>query len=637
MSGIAGIYNLDGRPVDSAVLSGMARAMAHRGPDGAGQYADGPVGLCQRMLHTTPESIRETQPLLDETRALCLVFDGRIDNREELRTALEGKGATLRDDTDAELVLRAYDYWGEECPKKLLGDFAFAVWDRRKRNLFCARDPLGMKPFYYHCDGRTFLFASEMQPLFEEPALHRKPNLILIGLFLCGRFDEREETLYQGVYRLLPAHTLTIRQGSLRSAQYWDVNPQHTIRYRTDAEYAEHFLSLFQEAVRCRLRSHGPVAALLSGGLDSSSIVCTAQKLYNDRLAPHTGFETFSNVFDELPCDERSYIEEVRRQWDIKTNFFPYERDPSCVRLNQTARYPDVLFETTLFMLAPLFDMMRHRGVKVVLDGIGGDELLAAGFGHLTDLLRQGHLRELGGQVRCDARNYRISPASLSMKYCLKPSVPRPLKAAIKGLIRPFRRTSFSLVPPEFLKRTGLEQRLRSTPCLTRFGTCSQQEIYNGLYFGWNPIVSAEKSSLYTARFSLETRRPFFDRRLVDFLLAIPGRQRWRGDQPKLVLREAMDGILPEAIRRRKTKAEFSSPIDLELRDRQANEVEKLFDGSALVSLGVIDRDRLLQLFQRYRQRSKEYLTANVELIVSLELWCRSVLRAPSDAKEKVA
>src|SRR5689334_5278426 len=120
MSGIAGIYNVDGRPVDTAVLTGMAQAMAHRGPDGVGQYTDGPVGLCHRMLHTTPESIREKQPLLDDTKALCLVFDGRLDNREELQTALKAKGATLRNDTDAELVLRAYEYWGSECPKKLL-------------------------------------------------------------------------------------------------------------------------------------------------------------------------------------------------------------------------------------------------------------------------------------------------------------------------------------------------------------------------------------------------------------------------------------------------------------------------------------------------------------------------------------
>lgn len=160
MSGITGIYHLDGRPVDPALLRRMTDIIGHRGPDGAGYWLDGPVGLGHRMLHPTPESLRETQPLLDETGNLCLTLDGRVDNREELRTALEDKGTKLRTDTDAELVLQAYECWGEECPKKIIGDFVFVIWDGRMRQLFCARDPLGVKPFYYYTDGRTFLYGS---------------------------------------------------------------------------------------------------------------------------------------------------------------------------------------------------------------------------------------------------------------------------------------------------------------------------------------------------------------------------------------------------------------------------------------------------------------------------------------------
>jgi len=186
VSGIAGIFNLDGRPVDPALLTRMTDVIAHRGPDGAGQWIDGSVGLGHRMLHTTPESLYEKQPLIDETGNLCLVLDGRVDNREELRTALEAKGAKLRTDTDAEMVLHAYECWGEESPKKIIGDFAFAIWDKRDRLLFCARDPLGMKPFHYYTDGRTFLCGSELRQLFEDVTVQREPNEGMVGEYLVS-------------------------------------------------------------------------------------------------------------------------------------------------------------------------------------------------------------------------------------------------------------------------------------------------------------------------------------------------------------------------------------------------------------------------------------------------------------------
>ena len=178
MSGIAGIFNLDGRPVDRELLGRMTDVIAYRGPDRGGIWSDGPVGLGHRMLCTTPESLRETQPLRDERADLCLVLDGRVDNRDELRGALLARGARPRDDTDAELVLRAYEVWGEECPKHIIGDFAFAVWDGRRRQLFCARDAIGVRPFFYHLNGQTFMFGTEVRQFFEDPTVRRRPNEI---------------------------------------------------------------------------------------------------------------------------------------------------------------------------------------------------------------------------------------------------------------------------------------------------------------------------------------------------------------------------------------------------------------------------------------------------------------------------
>ena len=185
MSGIVGIYNLDGAPVERTLLERMTNAISHRGPDGIRHYVDGPVGLGHCMLQTTPESIYERQPLTDDSGALCLTMDGRVDNREELMALLRAEGIWLRDDTDAEIVLKAYERWGTECPGRIIGDFSFAIWDKRQRQLFCARDATGNKPFVYHCNGHRLLFSSELHALFEDSTTPRQPNEGMIGEYLA--------------------------------------------------------------------------------------------------------------------------------------------------------------------------------------------------------------------------------------------------------------------------------------------------------------------------------------------------------------------------------------------------------------------------------------------------------------------
>ena len=246
---------------------------------------------------------------------LCLTLDGRVDNRDALRSAIEARRFPLRSDTDAELVLRAYQCWGEQCPQYIIGDFAFVVWDGRKQRLFCARDILGMKPFYFYTNARLFLWGSELRVLFEEPAVPREPNEGMVGEYLANRISSKEETLFRGIMRLPPAHSLIVRPNLLSKVRYWDLEPQRSIRYKTDQEYCEHFLAIFREAVRCRLRSNGGVGAALSGGVDSSSVVCMAQWLYQNSMVVNTSFETFSLVFPGQHCDESEYIQEVVEQW----------------------------------------------------------------------------------------------------------------------------------------------------------------------------------------------------------------------------------------------------------------------------------------------------------------------------------
>jgi asparagine synthase (glutamine-hydrolysing) len=328
MSGIAGIYSADGRPADLNILDRMTDVMSARGPDGEGHWNGVGVALGHRMLRATPESRREAQPLCDDAGGLSLTLDGRLDNRDELIALLEAEG--LRDQTDAELILRAYQKWGEQCPKKLLGDFAFAISDKRRQQLFCARDHLGLRPFYYHSDGSRVIFASEIQALFEDRTVVRRPNLISLGCHLMDLSTAPRDTLYEGVYRLPAGHSMVVNREGLRESRYWDIDPANEIRYRADADYYEHFLALFQRAESCRLRTTGAVAILLSGGLDSGAVFCTARQLLREGLTDAKRLETFSITFEGFPAsDERDYIAKVLAGPNASANFVSFQEGAS--------------------------------------------------------------------------------------------------------------------------------------------------------------------------------------------------------------------------------------------------------------------------------------------------------------------
>ncbi len=612
----------------------MGEVLARRGPDGFGEWVGDSAALGHRMLYATPESLKEKQPLSDESGEIYLTLDARLDNREELRSLLTPAGYVLRDDTDAEIVLRAYQNWGEDCPARLLGDFAFSIWDRRKRQLFCARDALGLKPFFYHFDGHTFLFASEMQALFRYNGLSRKPNLGLIGLYIAEYFLEREETLYEGILSLPAAHSLIVREGRLEKRQYWDVDPEHSIRYRTDAEYAEHFQELLTDAVRCRLRSNGPVMSSLSGGLDSSTIVCVAHKLIQEGKTPNRGFETFSNVFPGLPCDESDWIEEVIRYTGIKSTLIPYREDSPALALEHTAEYIDAFYEPMTYDAAPFYSEFRGRGITSVLDGIGGDELFTTGLWDLTDLFRGARWLTLWIRLRIAAKMFSEPPSGLFFDFCVRPLVPKPIKTLLRSMVKRRHHPNEELFPPEFLSSHGIYDRIQRGVRVPKFPTVTQQKIYENFFYSWNPLVALHTTELFTSRFSAEMRRPFMDRRLLGFTLAIPHDQRVRGVWTKTLLRQAMAGILPDRILRRPEKTEYSAAMDLQLRGAQAEKVRCLFQDPMLAAIGVVDRNQVRCLLGRYQSGLQEYATGIVELLVNLELWLRAALAQPVRREE---
>src|SRR5215204_4078556 len=313
MSGIAGVFYLDGRALDSRMLGRMLDSIAHRGPDGAGAWSERGVGLGHLAFHTTPESISEKLPFVEGGGDFVLIADARIDNRDELLAAVGLDRLSGRSVGDGELILAAYKMWGERCPERLLGDFAFAIFDKRKQTLFCARDHMGLKPFYYYLSGRVFVFASEIKALLCVPEVPRRLNEVMVADHLVGNSQDKISTFYRDILRLPPAHSITTGVEETKIREYWALDPSLELRLSSNGEYAEAFRDVFERAVGCRLRAAFPVGSDLSGGLDSSSVTCVARELL--RRERKEILHTFSSVPELVTeSDESVYIDAVLSQ-----------------------------------------------------------------------------------------------------------------------------------------------------------------------------------------------------------------------------------------------------------------------------------------------------------------------------------
>ncbi len=552
MSGITGLYNLDGRPATDPILRRMTAAVAHRGPDGIRHWLAGPIGLAHLLLQTTPESAHEKQPLTNEDSALCLILDGRIDNRSELRCVLESKGSPPRDDTDAELVLRAYQCWGEDCPNRLLGDFAFAVWDARKSQLFCARDYVGVTPFYYHRSASLFAFASEIRALLALDAVPRRLNESRVADFLVEELDREDEasTFYQDVQRLPAGHSLTIAPGRFSLRDYWDLKAPPVLKLGSIREYGEAFREIFVDAVRCRLRSTHPVGSTLSGGIDSSSVVCTVRELLSAELKQP--LHTISLVdAAESKCGETPYIREVLRGGRLTPHIV---RSDQVSPLTEQMSDSDEPFEIfTYFTNWFGFDAARKAGVRVLLDGISGDHIIPP-YTYLATLVRSRQWNTLAQELAFGSIEFGESRWSILRTHGLAPMLP-----SLFELWRRLRRRrpypEGSCIDPEFALRTGIPERWELK---RRKLWAASRDI--GTLHSWSFTCGVlpfffEHSGRLAATLGVEARHPFSDRRVIDFFLSLPLHTKTYSPLPKRVIREGMRGILPEMVCSRTTLA----------------------------------------------------------------------------------
>jgi asparagine synthase (glutamine-hydrolysing) len=496
---------------------------------------------------------------------LAITADARIDNREELMRALN-----LTDDrpreavSDSDLILGAYEKWGERCPERLLGDFAFAVWDGRRGVLFCARDHMGVKPFYYyyHRPGRLFAFGSEIKALLCVEGVPRRLNEVMVANYLLPTLEDKTITFYRDIWRLPPAHSITVGPGSVNIREYWSLDPTREVRLGSNTDYAEAFRELFTDAVRCRTRSAFPVGSHLSGGLDSSSIVCAARGLLEARGEGR--LHTFSAVFPEAPSsDESYYIDSVLTEGTYEPHKVRADLLNPLGDLSRVLWHQDeAVFAPNLFIFRSLFECARDQGVRVLLDGDDGDVVVSEGAEYLAQLARRARMVTLTREIAGLSKNFDRSYWTLLRRFVIAPLAPEFLKRG-RRLLRKGRRPDESLmagvINPHFAERIGLRERdleLRSSQIRTP--RTPREHHHRKLTAGIHPYM-LEVHDKAGMSYGVEARHPFFDRRLVEFCLAIPPEQKLKAGWNRVIMRRAMAGILPEAVRWRTGVSDVSS------------------------------------------------------------------------------
>ena len=567
MSGIAGIIHFDGKPVDPGQIESMTTAMQTRGPDGITHWCEGNVAMGQCMLRTTPESLEETQPLLNEDGSLVLVMDGRVDNFEELRRNLLGRGARLRNRSDAELVLRAYETWGEDCPRHIIGECVFFVWDKHLQQFFAARDAIGTRHFYYHQGNSWFAFASEINGLLALRQIDERLNEVRLLDYLAVAFDRDDQvgTFYQDILRLPAGHAMTASEQGVRTWRYWDPTTLSAARYASEAECREAFLAQFRQVIACRLRSNGSVGAMLSGGLDSSSIVGMVSKEFRGQLK--SPLKTFSLVQEDLSnCHDWPYIQSM-----LEDKWLDSTVISSASVSNISAGYfasmgsanePFAL--TQGFVDSMVTNAAQQSNCKVVMDGMAGDLLFYSLPASIAYAFQQRKISHLPAIFRA-YKNHQAErlPYAFIGKQVIRLLMPNVSLNLWRSLMQasmnramthdPAPENLLALLRPEVLLNY-LELKQSAREEMGSNVHRPNDQVAHGWKFTTGIISFAhEVNGQQALSKGVEPRSPFSDRRLVEFAVQMPLEAKLSRNCYKNFLRESMAGVLPNKVRFRHT------------------------------------------------------------------------------------
>ncbi len=554
----------------------MVHAVRHRGPDGTAHVIEDAAAFGHAMLHTTPESLNEVLPTTSRNAAFLLTCDARLDNRDELLGGYLDRYPGDSDVSDSTLILWAYEIWGDRCVDRLIGDFAFAVYDKVRNGVFCARDHFGVKPLYYCLTETRFAFASEQKALlvldFADPTINRTR----VDQFIVSCVADDITTFYNGIFRLAPAHTLFVNAETVSLTRYWKLDPLRELPDMSDEEYVKEFLYLFRQSVSCRLRAAKPIGSFLSGGLDSASIACIAA---SELAGSGQRLSTISAVFPDFPeCDETKYIKQIASKLDVDTHLFDCSNVNPLDNLNSlTESHDEPVPSIGMYRAERLLSEASSRGVRIMLDGHDGDTTISHGIGFLSDLADAGKWGLLWSEVKVLSKVFNRPALPTFWTYFesvwLRPKIDqrrglclaRRLWLGVRRRIfdnREARRTVFPwshLTPSGRSVVPAICESQNNEPAAP---ACTNERIshYNMITM---PLCSLILESLdkTSAAKGIEMRYPFWDKRLVEFCLAMPVHLKLGKGWSRLVLRLSMKAVLPEQVQWRKEKTDFSKVL----------------------------------------------------------------------------
>ena len=630
MCGIAGIVALEG--FDPAILMAMTNLVSYRGPDGRGfvfiDVHSGTAGECIYNRESSPVLQRPSlglgarrlaildlselglQPMQIDNGDYWITYNGEIYNYLEIRNELEGQGESFRTHTDTEVILRAYRQWGQDCVKRFNGMWAFAIWDRKQRKLFCSRDRFGVKPFYYFIQDSQVVFGSEIKQILAYPNVPCTANESIVLQYLeQGVQDHSEDTFFAGIRQLLPGHSMTIDLTkpsiSVEIARYWElpIKPEEDMPER---EAIEQFLMHLQRAVNWRLRSDVPVGSCLSGGLDSSSVVMLASKAKRTKE-----FHSFSSCFEEPAIDERKYIQEVVCSSGATPHYVFPQAQGFWDDLDSLIWHQDEPFGGTgVYAQWCVMRAARRAGIPVLLDGQGGDEILC-GYRkfyifYLWHLFKRANPRVLPEGMAW-IRNVGQNPWNWSSARRYIPSFhgsKQPLFARVGN--------------PELVCANHKSAQVRLGP-----GASLRQRQKDDLSCFSIPALLHYEDRNSMAH-SVEARVPMLDYELATFTVNCRPSLKLHGGWTKWILREGMRSVLPEAVRLRKSKLGFSTPQKEWLRKDACGTIRSLIQAPALKIDRILSHKKVSAALGAFLDRTPGSLTEiEAYRVLNLELWAR--------------
>ena len=630
MCGITGIT-----ANDKKLIKQMSDSIKHRGPDQKGIYTDRNISLGHQRLSIIDLSKKGRQPMCNEDSTVWITFNGEIYNYLDLKPGLETKGHKFASETDTEVIIHAYEEYGEQCVEKLWGDFAFAIYDSNNKKLFLARDRIGVKPLYYHYDSHTkqFSFASEIKAILANNQVKRHINQNALRQYLTYRYIFGRHTIFNNINRLLPGECLTfnLKTKEMCARKYWDVNPTNkTIVNKSEAYYKKQFLTLYEDSVKKRLMSDVPLGVYLSGGIDSSSIVAIMHHIKKQNLTIGD-IKTFSIGFDANK-DELPYSR-------IVSDYFNTHHHEFIIDADAVKELPNIIWHCDEPLADPalipnyFLSQEAKQHVTVVLTGDGGDETFA-GYEQAKFMLLADKINRIPAATTLTKIGLRTAPTMLLKKIFKysegigKQGRERAIElfSKIENKSQAYTAITGLFDDKEFNKLTLPPFSLTQSPVpiiQQEYFTMPQTALLNKiLYFELKTLLPENmlmKSDKMTMTHAIEARVPLLDHRITELSYQIPPYLKLNGWREKYILKQSMSEKLPNKITQRK-KQRFYVPIDHWIQDDLQPIVDTLLSPATLIRQGYFDPNYVKKILAKYNTAPLFY-ARQLWTLLTFQIW----------------